>query len=158
MLLMEESAVPIAALPLAEFKAHLRLGTGFADDDIQDPVLEGFLRAALAAIEGRTGKVLIEREFSWVLHDWQDASGQRRLRTARSAALSLSLLAAVLLSTPAWFAAFAWATGQTPVVLALIGVLLATGYAFGVGQLGLLARAVTVSERTESECDGSDAG
>lgn len=76
MLLMEESAVPSAALPLAEFKAHLRLGTGFADDDIQDPVLEGFLRAALAAIEGRTGKVLIERDFTWVLHDWQDAHGQ----------------------------------------------------------------------------------
>jgi len=90
--------------------------------------------------------------------DGQDATGQRRLRTARSAALSLSLLAAVLLSTPAWFAAFAWATGQTPVVLGLIGVLLATGYAFGVGQLGLLARAVTVSDRTESDGDGSGAG
>ena len=76
MLLMEETAVPDAALPLAEFKAHLRLGTGFADDDIQAPVLEGFLRAALAAIEGRTGKALIEREFSWVLHGWQDPAGQ----------------------------------------------------------------------------------
>ena len=91
MLLMEESAVPIAALPLAEFKAHLRLGTGFADDDIQDPVLEGFLRAALAAIEGRTGKVLIEREFSWVLHDWQDASGQPLPVAPVSAILSLTL-------------------------------------------------------------------
>ncbi|MBC7132696.1 MAG: hypothetical protein H5U16_06270 [Roseovarius sp.] len=91
MLLMEESAVPAAALPLAEFKAHLRLGTGFADDDIQDPVLEGFLRAALAAIEGRTGKALIERAFSWVLHDWQDPTGQPLPVAPVSAILSLVL-------------------------------------------------------------------
>ncbi len=91
MLLMEETAVPDAALPLAEFKAHLRLGTGFADDDIQDPVLEGFLRAALAAIEGRTGKALIEREFSWVLHDWQDPAGQPLPVAPVSAVLSLVL-------------------------------------------------------------------
>ncbi|SFN88915.1 phage conserved hypothetical protein, phiE125 gp8 family [Roseovarius lutimaris] len=76
MMLIEETAVPLAALPLAEFKAHLRLGTGFADDDIQDPVLESFLRAAMAAIEARTGKVLIEREFSWVLSAWRDGQGQ----------------------------------------------------------------------------------
>ena len=62
-MLIEETAVSPAALPLAEFKAHLRLGTGFADDDIQDPVLESFLRAAIAAIEGRTGKMLLERIF-----------------------------------------------------------------------------------------------
>ncbi|HKL64861.1 MAG TPA: head-tail connector protein [Roseovarius sp.] len=91
MLLMEETAVPDAALPLAEFKAHLRLGTGFADDDIQDPVLEGFLRAALAAIEGRTGKALIERAFSWVLHDWQDATGQPLPMAPVSAILGLVL-------------------------------------------------------------------
>ncbi len=91
MLLMEESAVTAAALPLAEFKAHLRLGTGFADDDIQDPVLEGFLRAAMAAIEGRTGKVLLEREFSWVLHDWQDATGQALPVAPVSEILSLVL-------------------------------------------------------------------
>jgi uncharacterized phiE125 gp8 family phage protein len=91
MLLMEETAVPIAALPLAEFKAHLRLGTGFADDDIQEPVLEGFLRAALASIEGRTGKVLIERDFSWVLHDWQDPGGQPLPVAPVGAILSLKL-------------------------------------------------------------------
>ncbi|PKQ11772.1 MAG: hypothetical protein CVT70_12620 [Alphaproteobacteria bacterium HGW-Alphaproteobacteria-1] len=91
MLLMEESAVATAALPLAEFKAHLRLGTGFADDDIQDPVLEGFLRAAMAAIEGRTGKVLIERNFSWVLHGWQDATGQPLPVAPVAAVLSLAL-------------------------------------------------------------------
>lgn len=76
MMLIEETAVPQAALPLAEFKTHLRLGTGFADDDIQDPVLESFLRAAIAAIEARTGKILIARSFSWTLTTWRDASGQ----------------------------------------------------------------------------------
>ena len=91
MLLMEETAVPDAALPLAEFKAHLRLGTGFADDDIQAPVLEGFLRAALTAIEGRTGKVLIERVFSWILHDWQDPAGQALPVAPVTAVLNLVL-------------------------------------------------------------------
>jgi hypothetical protein len=90
--------------------------------------------------------------------DGRDAEAERRLRTARSAALSLSLLAAVLLSTPAWFAAFAWATGQTPIVLGLIGVLLATGYAFGVGQLGPLARAVAVVDHPEPDGGGAGAG
>lgn len=75
-MLIEETAVPQAALPLAEFKAHLRLGSGFADDNIQDPVLESFLRAAISAIEARTGKILIERAFSWTLVSWRDAMGQ----------------------------------------------------------------------------------
>ncbi len=44
-------------------REHLRLGTGFGEDGLQDPVLAGFLRAALAAIEGRTGKALIARDF-----------------------------------------------------------------------------------------------
>ncbi|AWZ22202.1 hypothetical protein RTM1035_10720 [Roseovarius sp. TM1035] len=91
MMLIEETAVPLAALPLAEFKAHLRLGTGFADDDIQDPVLESFLRASLAAIEGRTGKVLLEREFSWALHQWRDVTGQALPVAPVRALLSLGL-------------------------------------------------------------------
>ena len=32
----------LAALPVADFKDHLRLGTGFADDAVQDGVLEGY--------------------------------------------------------------------------------------------------------------------
>lgn len=76
MMLIEETAVPQAALPVDEFKAHLRLGTGFSDGDIQDPVLESFLRAAFAAIEARTGKILIKRTFSWVLSAWRDVVGQ----------------------------------------------------------------------------------
>ncbi len=76
MMLIEETAVQPAALPLVEFKAHLRLGTGFSDGDIQDPVLESFLRAAMAAIEARTGKVLLERTFSWTFTEWRDPGGQ----------------------------------------------------------------------------------
>lgn len=76
MMLIEETAVVQAALPVAEFKAHLRLGSGFAEDNVQDVVLESFLRAAIAGIEARTGKILIEREFSWALTAWRDQTGQ----------------------------------------------------------------------------------
>lgn len=76
MMLVEETSVPTAALPVAEFKEHLRLGSGFDDDDVQDSVLVSFLRAAMAAIELRTGKVLIEREFAWTVAMWRNASGQ----------------------------------------------------------------------------------
>lgn len=76
MMLIEETTVPDAALPVDEFKAHLRLGTGFGEDNLQDSVLKSFLRAAIAAIEARTGKVLITREFSWSLTSWRDRTGQ----------------------------------------------------------------------------------
>ena len=76
MMLIEETPILTAALPVAELKAHLRLGSGFAEDSLQDPVLESFLRAAIAAIEARTGKILIAREFSWTLSDWRNAEGQ----------------------------------------------------------------------------------
>ncbi|WP_282151496.1 head-tail connector protein [Ruegeria atlantica] len=76
MMLIEETAIADAALPVDQFKAHLRLGTGFAEDSVQDDVLKGFLRAAVAAIEARTGKVLIERDFSWSLTVWRDQSGE----------------------------------------------------------------------------------
>ncbi|TKZ20880.1 hypothetical protein FAP39_08670 [Shimia litoralis] len=76
MMLVEETSVPSEALPVAEFKAHLRLGSGFSDDTLQDGVLESFLRAAMAAIEARTGKVLITRTFYWSLMMWRTPQGQ----------------------------------------------------------------------------------
>lgn len=76
MILIEETTVADAALPLDEFKEHLRLGTGFAEDSLQDGVLRGFLRAAISAIEARTGKALISRGFVWTLSRWRDPSGQ----------------------------------------------------------------------------------
>ncbi len=75
MILTEETSVPDAALPVEPFKAHLRLGTGFGEDSLQDEVLRGFLRAAIAAIEGRTGKVLIERRFALTFDEWRSRTG-----------------------------------------------------------------------------------
>lgn len=75
-MLIEETTVPDAALPVEDFKAHLRLGTGFGQDTTQDEVLAGFLRAAISAIEARTGKVLLERSFSWTLSFWRDRDVQ----------------------------------------------------------------------------------
>lgn len=76
MMLVEETQVPETALPVAALKRHLRLGSGFAEDDVQDVVLGSFLRAAMAAIEARTGKALISRGFVVTMSDWRDASGQ----------------------------------------------------------------------------------
>lgn len=74
MMLIEQTTVPAAALPLERFKAHLRLGTGFTDDDAQDALLLAFLGAACAAIEGRTSKALISREFTWTQGAWRDGA------------------------------------------------------------------------------------
>ncbi|SLN45987.1 Phage gp6-like head-tail connector protein [Aquimixticola soesokkakensis] len=76
MMLVEQTTVPDAVLPVARFKDHLRLGTGFADDAVQDEVLATYLRAAMAAIEARTGKVLLERNFVWTLTAWRDLGAQ----------------------------------------------------------------------------------
>ncbi|MCX7560079.1 head-tail connector protein [Sulfitobacter sp. F26204] len=72
MMLIEETPVPDAALPVEAFKAHLRLGSGFGQGDVQDPVLMSFLRAAIAAVEARTGKVLLERSFQQTVPVWRN--------------------------------------------------------------------------------------
>ena len=71
MMLTEETPVPSAALPVEEMKDHLRLGSGFADDALQDGLIESQLRAAMAAIEGRIGKMLFRRRFLWALEGWR---------------------------------------------------------------------------------------
>lgn len=76
MMLVEETQVPQAALPVEEFKAHLRLGSGFTGASVQDAVLESFLRAAMAAIESRTGKILISRGFTYTVTFWRKAAAQ----------------------------------------------------------------------------------
>lgn len=73
MMLIEETTVPQAVLPIAGLRSHLRLGSGFAEDSLQDGLLEGFLRAALAGIEARTGKALIARDFTWTVERWNGA-------------------------------------------------------------------------------------
>ena len=72
MMLTEQSSIPASALPIAEFKAHLRLGTGFTDDGDQDGLLERLLRSAVLAIEARTSKILLMRDFLWVIEEWRD--------------------------------------------------------------------------------------
>jgi uncharacterized phiE125 gp8 family phage protein len=74
MMLTERTTVPKEALPISGFRDHLRLGTGFSDDMLQDGVLEGCLRAAIAAVEARTGKSLLVRSFTWSVTAWRDLS------------------------------------------------------------------------------------
>lgn len=74
--LVETGSVAAAELPLAEFRAHLRLGTGFGEDTLQDSVLEGYLRAAVAAVEARTNKVLIARGFELAVTEWSEPACQ----------------------------------------------------------------------------------
>jgi len=79
MILTELGAVASAALPLAAFRGHLRLplaaeaGPG---DSEEAQALETALRAALAAIESRTAKVLMGRPFRLTLAHWRDGAAQ----------------------------------------------------------------------------------
>lgn len=76
MMVVELTSIAAGALPVPELRAQLRLGTGFGEDTLQDSVLEALLRAAIAAIEARTGKALLERQFVWTLTSWRDPTGQ----------------------------------------------------------------------------------
>lgn len=76
MMLIEQTQVPDTALPVAEFRDHLQLGSGFADDGLQDAVLIAQLRAAFAAIEGETGKVLLQKTFQYVVTAWREPNKQ----------------------------------------------------------------------------------
>jgi uncharacterized phiE125 gp8 family phage protein len=76
MMLTEQAPVLSAVLPLAELKDHLRLGSGFTDDGLQDGLIESYLRAAMAVIEGRIGKMLYRRSFLWVLDCWRESDEQ----------------------------------------------------------------------------------
>jgi len=76
MMLTELTAVPGGALPVLQFRDHVRLSTGFADDGAEDGLLETYLRAALAAVEAWTGKALVARDFALELGEWSDAGGQ----------------------------------------------------------------------------------
>lgn len=73
---VEVTPIAAAALPLAQFRAHLRLGTGFGDDSLQDGVLETCLRAALARVEGHCGKAVLAREFALRVGEWRELSRQ----------------------------------------------------------------------------------
>lgn len=87
MILSELTPLSDEALPLSAFKAHLRLGSGFGEDSLQDEVLLAFLRASLAAIETRISKALLIREFELGMSHWP-ASGALRLPVAPVTELS----------------------------------------------------------------------
>ncbi|WBU57534.1 head-tail connector protein [Paracoccus sediminicola] len=93
MILVEETTPADAALPVAGLRAHLRLGSGFElpETSEEDRALAGFLRAAMRAVEGRTGKVLLRRDYRMVLEDWRDASGQALPLAPVSAVTGLSI-------------------------------------------------------------------
>lgn len=71
MILTEITAIDTAAIPVAAAKEHLRLGTGFSDENLQDDLVEAYLRAAIATIEGKIGLVLVPRLFNWQLTEWR---------------------------------------------------------------------------------------
>jgi uncharacterized phiE125 gp8 family phage protein len=76
MTLTELTSLPSDAFPLQAMKDHLRLGTGFGDDGLQDALVESHLRAAMAAIEARIGKILLQRRFKLVLQAWRSLDEQ----------------------------------------------------------------------------------
>ncbi|MEL6577591.1 MAG: hypothetical protein AAFQ81_17045 [Pseudomonadota bacterium] len=64
MILSETGAGPVPVPPLAEFKEHLRLAHGFADDGAEDAVLTRYLAAAVAVVERRVARALVRRGFT----------------------------------------------------------------------------------------------
>lgn len=91
MMLIEQTQVPDTALPVAEFRDHLQLGTGFADDGLQDAVLFAQLRAALVAIEADIGKAILPRTYQYVVTAWWDPSRQSLPVAPVSAVQSLTI-------------------------------------------------------------------
>lgn len=75
-MVIELVPVPQAVLPIAAFRAYLRLGSGFADDTLQDDILESALRAALALVERRAGVAVLSRGFRYSAGRWRDRAGQ----------------------------------------------------------------------------------
>ena len=88
MMLTEQTPVPDEALPVQALKDHLRLGTGFADDGLPDGLLAAHLRAAIAVIEGRTGKALLLRRFKLRLSRWRETRGGQALPMAPVTAIA----------------------------------------------------------------------
>lgn len=91
MFTVEESQSPDADLPVAEFRDHLQLGRGFADDGSQDAVLIRHLRAAIRAIEEETGQALLVRDFKLVVIAWRRTDRQTLTRAPVRAVQSFAI-------------------------------------------------------------------
>lgn len=94
MILTEMTTISAASLPIQALKDHLRLGTGFGSDAMQDGLIEAHLRAAMAAIEGRIGKVILTRRFKLVLETWRGLDEQPLPVAPVSAIVSVALVTA----------------------------------------------------------------
>lgn len=92
MMLTEMTTVAALALPVQALKDHLRLGSGFTEDGLQDGLIEAYLRAAIAVVEGRIGKVLLQKRFKLVLEDWRSADEQALPVAPVSAVVSASVV------------------------------------------------------------------
>ncbi len=92
MYLVEQIPIGRESLPLADLRGHLRLGTGFADDAVQDDLLERALRGAIAEVERLTGKALIHREFVLHLQDWSGSDQQILPRAPVSGVSEVAIL------------------------------------------------------------------
>lgn len=92
MTLVEVTPLAPEALPTAALRAHLRLGSGFAEDALQDELLQSFLRAALAAIEARISKALMARDFELTLRQWQQPAAQPLPLAPVSAVTSVTVI------------------------------------------------------------------
>ena len=75
-MLTEVTPVAEAALPIIPLREHLRMGTGFSDDNLQNGLLVACLRAALSLVEARTGKVLLNKSYRMTLTAWREAQRQ----------------------------------------------------------------------------------
>ncbi|MFT4793268.1 MAG: putative phiE125 gp8 family phage protein [Paracoccaceae bacterium] len=72
-MLTELEAAPTAAVTVTEFTDHLRLSTGLAAPQASEvAALDGYLRAAGAAVESMTGRALIQRRFKWAVERWRN--------------------------------------------------------------------------------------
>ncbi|MBR3372003.1 MAG: hypothetical protein IKG52_15375 [Rhodobacteraceae bacterium] len=74
--LQATSPIPPAALPVAAFRDHLRLSSGFADGVTEDALLEQYLRAALESVERRVSRALFLRDYTLRLTRWRDDYAQ----------------------------------------------------------------------------------
>lgn len=139
MMLVEKTSVPDAVLPLAQFKHYLRLADGFADQADLDPLLLAHLRAALAAVEAWTGKILLLREVSFRLPRWTDARCCVLPVAPVQAVLGVSLLGAGGTSTPVPANLWALRADAHRPALCAVGAMLPAIPAQGMVQIDLRA-------------------
>lgn len=99
MTLTEVTPTPDAALPVAELRDHLRLSSGFGDAVTDAALLGQYLRASLAQVEARTGRMLFAREFVQKLSQWRSDYAQNLPTAPVSSVISVTLVDAMGVET-----------------------------------------------------------